>query len=173
MPKIITDLRNRLLHTASEIIESKGPGAFSRKELAKESEIAVGTIYNYFPDKNSLLICIAIEDWNALEGQIRKKIGSLSSFDEGVRLLYDSFSSFSLEHQELFSHVVHKGPKTYYDSYINFVEKGNTLLKALCDHFHRGKGKKDYRIAASIFSFAIHYPDTPFSVILSAVKSLL
>ncbi len=173
MPKVIVHLKENFLKNAKKIIEEKGYDSLSRKELAKESQVAVGTIYNYFPDKNSLLASIVFEDWSSLENSLLAKIESLSSFEEGVLLFCDSFGSFSSSHQELFSHFTNTGTKTYYDSYQSFVEKAGTLLEALCHRFNKGSENTDYKLAASLFSYAIHYPSTDQKKLLEAITSLL
>lgn len=55
MPKIIKDLQPRIVETATRIFQEEGFSAVDIRRIAKESHIAVGTLYNYFPNKKALL----------------------------------------------------------------------------------------------------------------------
>ena len=99
MPKIITDLETRLLSAARNIIQNQGYECLSMKGLAKETDIAVGTIYNYYPDKNALLIALVEDDWKALEQKTLLEAKNVSSFQEGVEMLHRHFIGFSKDHQ--------------------------------------------------------------------------
>ena len=63
MPKIIPDVEKKLLAAARKILSRDGFDNLSMKEIAKESKMSVGTIYNYFPEKSSILVKIVAEDW--------------------------------------------------------------------------------------------------------------
>ncbi len=173
MPKIIEGLEGKILFSAREIIENEGYDALSMKELAKRNDIAVGTIYNYYPDKNSLLIALVVDDWLALEKSIEDRISALNSFEEGIHLLYLSFMAFSAEHQILFTHFSTNGNSAYYESYRSFVNEGAKILEKLAEHFGVHYGEDRYQMAASMFSYAIHYPDTPYQDIEDAIKRIL
>ena len=173
MPKIIPGLKEKLLEVSASIIEENGYGALSMKELAQKSGIAVGTIYNYFPDKNALLGAIVVQDWENLEKKLEGELASLSSLEEGIKLLYKSFLSFSQAHQNLFAFFSHSSTQAYDASYRNFVEKASSLLEKLLARFGQGPTHCDCRMAASLFSLAIHYPDIPYPEIQEAVKKLL
>ena len=173
MPKIIIDLEKKLLASARKIIERDGFEAFSMKGVAKESSIAVGTIYNYYPDKNSIFTGIVQEDWLSLSNKITSAIPSLKSFKEGIRLLYDSFTSFSLNHQSLFAHFATSGNEAYYASYRNFVEEGGKLHRLIGEKFEVKSEASRCHIAASMFSYAIHYPNVPYEEIEDSIIRLL
>lgn len=173
MPKIIPGLKEKLLEVSASIIAENGYGALSMKELAKKSGIAVGTIYNYFPDKNALLGAIVVQDWENLEKELEGKLLSLSTFEEGIALLYKNFTSFSQAHQNLFTFFSHSGTAAYDASYRNFVEKASSLLEKLLARFNKKPSHSDCRMAASLFSLAIHYPDIPYLEVQEAVKKLL
>lgn len=57
-------LREQLLGCAREIMAEHGPQAVSIRALAQRAGIAVGTIYNYFSDKDDLLLALTEEYWN-------------------------------------------------------------------------------------------------------------
>jgi len=53
MPKILENVEEKIIEEAEGILLNEGYSALSLRKLAKKSHIAVGTIYNYFKDKNS------------------------------------------------------------------------------------------------------------------------
>lgn len=65
MPKIIEEARARILSTARGTLLEKGYTGLSLRGLARDCGMAVGTIYNYFQDKDTLVACIMMEDWTA------------------------------------------------------------------------------------------------------------
>jgi AcrR family transcriptional regulator len=50
--------RERVYKSALELFDSKGFSATTMKEISERAELAVGTLYNYFPSKNALLMGI-------------------------------------------------------------------------------------------------------------------
>ena len=58
MPKLYEDLRETIVQEAKVLIVSNGYGKLNMREVAKASGIAVGTIYNYFPTKDSLMLVL-------------------------------------------------------------------------------------------------------------------
>ena len=63
MPKIYDDLKETILNEAKVIILAKGYSKLSMREVAKASGIAVGTIYNYFPTKDTLMSELMYRYW--------------------------------------------------------------------------------------------------------------
>ncbi|MBD5457178.1 MAG: TetR/AcrR family transcriptional regulator, partial [Lachnospiraceae bacterium] len=68
MPKIIQELREKILAASRTRLLTEGYAALSLRGIAQDCSIAVGTIYNYFKDKNTLIASVMLEDWlEALE----------------------------------------------------------------------------------------------------------
>lgn len=68
MPKIIDEAEKKLLAQARQQLFAAGYGGLSVRQLAKECGMAVGTVYNYFKDKDTLVATVMMEDWGrALE----------------------------------------------------------------------------------------------------------
>ena len=63
MPKIIENLRDRLLAEAKQQIEQGGYEAVTIRSIAKGCGVGVGTVYNYFPSKDALIAAHLLEDW--------------------------------------------------------------------------------------------------------------
>ena len=67
------DRAQRILKAARLLFDRNGYGATAMEEVADQAGLAVGTIYNYFPSKNDLLVAIMkreAERLSAIAGQI-------------------------------------------------------------------------------------------------------
>jgi AcrR family transcriptional regulator len=68
--KIIT--QEQIIQTAMTIIESNGPKACSMRRMAKELNIAVGTLYNYYPSQEALLEAVLMSSWQETFDEIQR-----------------------------------------------------------------------------------------------------
>ncbi len=105
MPKIIEDAKENILDVAEKIIEDKGFNALTIRDVAKQSGYGVGTIYNYFPSKLSILASLLLEEWRSDEKKLKSEIESSSSFRDAIKAIYDEISAFFASHRELFFSV--------------------------------------------------------------------
>ena len=63
MPKVIENLRDRLLDELDRMLASEDSDV-SLRGLAGRAGVAVGTIYNYFPDKDELVKALFEREWS-------------------------------------------------------------------------------------------------------------
>jgi len=61
VPKIINNLRSKISRAAYQLFSEKGYSAVSMKIVAEETGIAVGTLYNYYTNKEELFIKVIEE----------------------------------------------------------------------------------------------------------------
>ena len=76
MPKIIENVRGRLIDEARKQINENGYGSVTIRSIAKGCEIGLGTFYNYFKSKDLLIATFLLEDW-------KKRIDSINEATEG------------------------------------------------------------------------------------------
>ncbi len=94
MPKIIKGVRESILNCAKEHLLVNHEKKLSLRQIAKECDIAVGTIYNYFPDKTSLLVAVMIQDWREMLAKLDKRVQECQTMQEGVFAIYDTVYAF-------------------------------------------------------------------------------
>lgn len=92
MPKVIKNLEETVYNNASTLFFEKGYEGVDMKAIAKKCNIAVGTLYNYYANKEELFIYILKKSWqNTFEKlyelkysniEIRKKVKNI------VEILY-------------------------------------------------------------------------------------
>jgi AcrR family transcriptional regulator len=64
MPKVIKDLQEQILQSATELFGQHGYHSTDIKMISGKTGIAVGTIYNYFPNKKQLYISVLKRNWS-------------------------------------------------------------------------------------------------------------
>ena len=75
MPKIIENLDQNIRGIAKELFRTQGFEQTSMRQIAQHTNIAVGTLYHYYNDKESLYHHILIDTWR----QIKNKLDFLSN----------------------------------------------------------------------------------------------
>jgi AcrR family transcriptional regulator len=92
-----TATRQRILDAAQRQFAAQGLEAATTRDIAREAQIAVGTLFNYFPTKEAIALCLVSE-----------------AYERAARKFHADLSPQSVEHQsgepltleeELFAHV--------------------------------------------------------------------
>ncbi|MFC2027337.1 TetR/AcrR family transcriptional regulator [Chloroflexota bacterium] len=60
-PQVTEQKKKQILDAALAVFSKNGYGESTVPEIAREANVAVGTIYNYFPSKRDLLISLMID----------------------------------------------------------------------------------------------------------------
>ena len=94
MPKIIEGAREKILANAKRRLFENGYQHLSLREVAKESGIATGTIYNYFANKDYLIANIMLEDWEKAVEKMDAKVTSATTVKEGVLGICQAIDEF-------------------------------------------------------------------------------
>jgi len=64
MPKIIKDAKKRITDRAVQIFLEEGFEHVDIRRIAKDCQIGVGTVYNYFPNKTAIMTQVFQALWN-------------------------------------------------------------------------------------------------------------
>lgn len=78
--------RDKLLVIAARCFNEQGYDAASMRDIAKAMEILPGTIYYYFPSKESLLVAVHQEGARRISARIEAALAKLASDDPWDRL---------------------------------------------------------------------------------------
>lgn len=100
MPKIILDAQDNIILAAKEILKKNGYNALSVRSVANKCNIAVGTIYNYFQNKNQLVAAAILQDWNKALLEIDEAIIPATDFPEGMCRIYSKIEKFVFLYQD-------------------------------------------------------------------------
>jgi AcrR family transcriptional regulator len=66
--------QERIFSAAIELINEKGFSETRMAEISERAELAVGTLYNYYPSKNDLLVAIMEQQWEEILERHRRRI---------------------------------------------------------------------------------------------------
>ena len=78
MKKAITT-KEKILENAKKEAYSKGLEKIGMREISSASSVDLGTLYKYFPDKESLIIATISSIWNETIGKLKKPEGFVSA----------------------------------------------------------------------------------------------
>ncbi|WP_425449280.1 TetR/AcrR family transcriptional regulator [Dethiothermospora halolimnae] len=106
MPKIIKNLEHKIFEVAFKLFGQYGYKGVDMKKIAKEVGIAVGTLYNYYPNKKQLFLSVFKKSWEdtflQLEETIKEQCGSKEKIVKFITILYDEVESRKGLGEELF-----------------------------------------------------------------------
>ena len=87
MRKKDDSLRETLLDLARQIADTEGIEALNIRMLAKRAGVATGTVYNYFSDKNEILLALTEEYWRQTLVEM-KTVLTADSFCEQLQEIF-------------------------------------------------------------------------------------
>ncbi|UCD58725.1 MAG: TetR/AcrR family transcriptional regulator [Candidatus Hydrogenedentota bacterium] len=95
------DIRESILESATKVFARTGFYKAKAIEIARKANIAVGTIYNYFSNKDDILISIFEKRIGELNHSLRKAIREVDHPDEKLAVIIDSTISILQNDREL------------------------------------------------------------------------
>lgn len=101
MPKIIADVKQQLLAVANRMITEEGYEKLSVRAIAKECNIATGTIYNYFKNKEELFVGVILEGWQRYLTKMDERCKDSGDFAEGLEGICLCIEEFIQEYQAI------------------------------------------------------------------------
>jgi len=101
MPKIIENPEARLLAEAKRQVGEIGYSAMTIRSVAKSCGIGVGTVYNYFPSKETLVARYLLEDWKLCMEAIYQAADSALA-EPVLRCIHTQLHCFAEKHQAVF-----------------------------------------------------------------------
>ncbi len=103
MPKIIENLREKIIQEAKDQIAINGYESVTIRNIAKGCEIGLGTFYNYFKSKDMLIATFLFEDWKERIAKITDKYQNESDPMIVVHALYEEVSDFIKVYNAIFT----------------------------------------------------------------------
>jgi AcrR family transcriptional regulator len=95
--------REKLLAAARKVFAEKGLGAATARDIVRETDLASGTFYNYFQDKNDVFRALIAELADKARAAVRaQRRAPGRTVEERVEGAYRAYFELVLEERELF-----------------------------------------------------------------------
>jgi AcrR family transcriptional regulator len=89
--------RAAILEAAREVFSELGYGAATVRDVIRRTDLASGTFYNYFPDKEAVLRALVDESWRVMRARVAEARSGASNLEEFVGDAYRAYFSFIVE----------------------------------------------------------------------------
>lgn len=93
MPKVINDIEKNIFNAAMKLFGDLGYGNVDMKMIANRAGIAVGTLYNYYPNKMQLYLNVLEFSWDdtlkKIDENSKSDISPESKIRKYLEVLYD------------------------------------------------------------------------------------
>lgn len=94
MNKHPEDLNQLILRTANQILLKEGYAKLTMRNVARKSEIALGSIYNYYPSKNDLIAQMMRNYWDDFFQALKANPTKEMSFEEQMEQIFILLNNF-------------------------------------------------------------------------------
>ena len=94
--------RTAILDAARDVFADMGYGAASVRDIVRRTDLATGTFYNYFPDKEAVLAALVDEAATEARGRISAARRSATTLDDFVRAGFRAYYEFLVEDPRTF-----------------------------------------------------------------------
>lgn len=158
------DLTKEIILKAKDIIDANGTKFLSMRKLATSLDIAVGTLYNYYPNKQSVLAKVMEVYWMQFYKSSMEQAKNNQSIDEELTWFIDQCQDFSLRYQDAW-----------------FIEKDDTekgwqqyVQKMVCDILDRHYPNRDTSLNnATVASIIINSAFTMSTIGLTSKEDVI
>jgi len=113
--------RERILKASRRLFSSKGYENTLIEDVAKKAEISKATLYNYFPNKESLLLGIAQDELDQIEYLLSHELKDVANSEEKLRRVLEVFILDSIPYINLSRKI----------TYLNSCEESNLYATRL------------------------------------------
>lgn len=114
MPKIIKNVREDLLAEGKKELLANGYLNLNIRNITKKCNIGTGTFYNYFKNKEQLVLDILSTDWNDILDDSNEIIEKDISFKEKLSIISNDINGFLKNYRLIFSEMAKHTSKNHY-----------------------------------------------------------
>ena len=165
MPKIIPNTEEKILKAAKELFSEDRYRNIEMKSIAQKAGIAVGTLYNYFSNKQNLYYKIFEDSWqgtyNSLEKVIALNIDPLEKLNKYVNIAYSEIEKNGKLGLELVQNSQIENPERHRE----FFSK-NEIITMLCQCLKDVRGKYGLKID---FTMDVRFAETIVLMVLNSI----
>jgi AcrR family transcriptional regulator len=94
--------RTAILNAARRVFSEIGNGAATVRDIVRETDLATGTFYNYFPDKESVLHALLDEAAEEIRSRVREARKTSTTLQEFVEGGFRAYYGYLVEDPQTF-----------------------------------------------------------------------
>jgi len=128
MSRVIDNPKQLILSKAKEIIYNQGYHKLSMRDLSKACDIALGTIYNYYPTKKDLVVEMMTDYWQNYLDSVRKIVNSDFDIYAKLQSIFNELEVFILNFRQYWLTPELYGRRDYVEG---GLQKENAFLEKL------------------------------------------
>jgi AcrR family transcriptional regulator len=95
--------RAKLMIAARKVFAEKGLGAATARDIVRETDLAAGTFYNYFDDKDDIFRALLGELTVKARAAVRAQRQTPGTLEERIERAYRAYFDLAAEERELFA----------------------------------------------------------------------
>ncbi|MGN0003629.1 MAG: TetR/AcrR family transcriptional regulator [Sphingobacterium composti] len=95
-----TDKRKSIFKSTLHLIKDNGFHGTPMSQIAKHADVAIGTIYHYFPSKDELILALFEYCRKELYSYIFKQVNQDMTYKEQFYSVFKSFCTFHIDNRE-------------------------------------------------------------------------
>lgn len=103
MPKIIENIREKLLEEAKRQVREDGYSSMTIRSVASACGVGTGTVYNYFPSKDMLIASFMMDDWILCVETISKEMEQADNVKDALYCMYKELLKYKERYKLLFN----------------------------------------------------------------------
>ena len=146
------------------------------RSVAQECGIAVGTVYNYFPDKDALINAAMMGDWLLVLATIKLECSQSTSISEGIRKIQKNLQDFYTGRPWMAEYTNSEDrPSGDYDMFKRRTMLHNVLDSIVADLLVKHGMEKDVHLAVmytEMILTSISNPSISFGMINDVIDRL-
>ena len=148
MPKIIENIREKLLEEAKKQVSESGYSALTIRSVATACGVGTGTVYNYFPSKDMLVAGFMLEDWMLCMREIEHGVQTAEDARAALFCMYQELLNYKDKYQRVFAD---ENAETSYAA--SFMQRHHLLCKQLAEPLKQWTCKQDKADAIFLAEF--------------------
>ena len=103
MPKIIENLREKLIAEAQFQVSAYGYANLTIRSVAAACGVGVGTVYNYFTSKDMLVAAFMLEDWRNCVAEAEQLSARSDAPQPVMQCIFQQLQQFMTRYQTIFA----------------------------------------------------------------------
>lgn len=141
------ELVNAIFEATVRVLPKIGNKALTTKKIAEIAGISIGSLYQYFPNKDAVLMAVMDRSIQSTAEKIDEKIDAFqgNSMNEGIDYIIDFGLDIFLNDKETIREVYRRAPE--FDRIPTLLKLRQHVVKRLAEqmqHFHPGMPKDEY-----------------------------